>query len=137
MRAGNPARMAILAWEHARRVPGPVVIEGVRLLAEARYLREHGCIGVAVEAPEALRAARLMARDGSDRVPEHATEREAAELVVDLRLANTGNRVALQRAVRLLVGRATLLQAQPATARRGSGPASAPSRRRETAGIER
>ena len=136
LRAGNPARLAALALAQGRGRPGLVVIEGVRLAAEARYLREHGCIGVAVAAPEALRAARLRARDGSGRVPEHATEREAGSLPVDLRIENGGDRVALERAVRLAVARAALLQVQRATARRAHRPAPA-GRRREAAGIER
>ena len=137
LRAGNPARLAALALAQVRGVQGPIVIEGVRLAAEARYLREHGVIGGAVEAPEAVRAARLLGRDGSSVVPVHRTEREAASLPVDLRLVNDGDRQALERAVRLLVGRATLLHVQQSTAHRGGRPAPARRRLRETAGIER
>ena len=137
LRGIDPARLAVLAWERAKTIRGPLVIEGVRLAAEARYLRDRSMIGVAVVAPEALRAARLRARDGSDRVPEHATEMEAPLLAVDLRLVNTGDRAALERAVRLAVGRATLIQVQRGLRRRDGRPAPSPARRREAAGIER
>ena len=119
LRAGNPARLAALALGQVRGRTGPVVIEGVRLQAEARYLRAHGCIGVAVEAPETVRAVRLRARDGSSRVPEHRTEREALGLPVDLRLTNGGDRAALERAVRLAVARAALLHVERGTGRGG------------------
>ncbi len=113
MRAGNPARLAALALAQGRTVRGPVVIEGVRLVAEATYLRAHGVIGVAVEAPEHLRVARLRARDGSSVLPTHATEREAASLPADLRIQNDHeDRDALRRQVRVTVGRAVMLQAE-------------------------
>ena len=138
LRGADPAQLAALALAQVRCCTGPVVIEGVRLQAEARYLREHGCIGVAVVAPETLRAARLRVRDGSSKVPVHATEREAASLPVDLRLVNDGDRQALERAVRLMVGRATLLHVQRATSGRATRPAPARQhRRRAPVGIER
>lgn len=137
LRAGNLSRLAILALAQVRGRPGPSVIEGVRLAAEASYLRARGVIGVAVVAPEALRQARLLGRDGSSRVPEHATEREAGGLVVDLRLVNDGDRQALEKAVRLLVGRAVLLQAERRNLLHGARPARTPGHRREAAGIER
>ena len=135
LRATDPARLAVLAWARAKTIRGPLVIEGVRLRAEAEYLRRHGCIGVAVVAPEALRAGRLRVRDGSDRVPQHATEREAASLPVDLRLRNDGDRAALEHAVRLIVARAALLQAERGSLLHHARPVRTP--RRETAGIER
>ena len=137
LRGTDPAWLAVLAWERARTARGPVVIEGVRLAAEAAALRARGVIGVSVEAPEAVRAGRLRARDGSSRVPQHRTEREAGRLAVDLRLTNGGDRQAMERAVRLLVGRATLLHVQQSTAHRGGRPEPARRRLRETAGIER
>ena len=111
-RMDDPAALAVLAWRRAMSTPGPVVIEGVRLHAEAAYLRTQDAIGVAVEAPELVRAARLRVRDGSDRVPAHATEREAGSGPVDLRIANGGDRPALEQAVRLAVAWAALLQAE-------------------------
>lgn len=137
LRGADPAQLAALALAQVRCCTGPVVIEGVRLQAEARYLREHGCIGVAVEAPEALRAARLRARDGSSRVPEHTTEREAGALPVDLRLTNGGDRESLERQVRLMVARAALLQAERVSRVHQARPARATGRRREPAAIER
>jgi dephospho-CoA kinase len=137
LRAGDPSRLAALALAKARNLRGPLVIEGVRLGAEAGYLRARGVIGVAVEAPAEVRAARLLVRDGSSRVPQHRTEREAGTLPADLRLVNDGDRQAMERAVRLLVGRATLLHVQQSTAHRGGRAEPARRRLRETAGMER
>ena len=137
LRATDPARLAVLAWARAKTIRGPLVIEGVRLRAEATYLRARGVIGVSVEAPAEVRAARLLVRDGSSRVPQHRTEREAGTLPADLRLVNDGDRQAMERAVRLLVGRATLLHVQQSTAHRGGRPEPARRRLRETAGMER
>ena len=137
LRAGNQSRLAILALAQVRGRTGPVVIEGVRLQAEARYLRARGCIGIAVEAPEALRAARLLVRDGSSRVPQHRTEREAGTLPADLRLQNGEDRQALERQVRLMVARAALLQAERVSRVHQARPARATGRRREPAAIER
>ena len=137
LRAGNPARLAALALAQVLGRPGPSVIEGVRLAAEATYLRARGVIGVSVEAPEHLRAVRLRARDGSSRVPEHVTEREALDLPADLRLLNDGDRAGLDRAVRLMVARAALLQAERTCYARQAGLSRTPGRRREAAGIER
>jgi cytidylate kinase len=119
LRATDPARLAVLAWARAKTIRGPLVIEGVRLAAEGRYLRGRSVIGVAVDAPEALRAARLWRRDRVAAVPEHRTEREALGLPVDLRLTNGGDRAALERAVRLAVARAALLHVERGTGRGG------------------
>lgn len=137
LRATDPARLAVLAWARAKTIRGPLVIEGVRLAAEGRYLRGRSVIGVAVDAPEALRAARLRARDGSSRVPEHATERESGSLPVDLRLLNSGDREILERQVRLMVARAALLQAERGSRAHQARPARVTGRRREFAGMER
>lgn len=135
LRGTDPAWLAVLAWERAGTARGPVVIEGVRLAAEAAALRARGVIGVAVEAPEAVRAGRLRARDGSSRVPQHRTEREALGLLVDLRLRNDGDRAALEHAVRLIVARAALLQAERGSLLHHARPVRTP--RREAAGMER
>ena len=112
LRATDPARLAPLAWERVRGVRGPVVVEGVRLAAEATYLRARGMIGVAVDAPEGVRAARLIRRDGR-LAPDHRTEREAAHVPVDLRLVNgRHDHAALARQVRIAVGRPVILQAE-------------------------
>ena len=50
LRDGDPARLAAMALDGARRL-GDVVIDGVRLVAEAEYLRAHDVIGVRVETP--------------------------------------------------------------------------------------
>ena len=113
LRAGYPSGLAALALITVRDLRGPVVIEGVRLGAEAGYFRARGVIGVSVVAPQALRAARLRARDGSDRVPDHSTEREAGSLPADLRIQNDHeDRDALCRQVRVALGRAVILQAE-------------------------
>ena len=135
LRAGNPARLAALALGQVRGRTGPVVIEGVRLQAEATYLRARGVIGVSVDASAEVRAARLLGRDGSDRVPVHATEREAGALPVDLRLRNDGDRKALEHQVRLVVARAAMLQAERRSLLHHAPPVRTP--RREAAGIER
>ena len=55
LRGPEPARLAILAWEQAGQVPGSVVIDGVRLRAEAEWLSARGALGVRVSAPESVR----------------------------------------------------------------------------------
>ena len=42
LRGQEPARVAILAWQGIRRAQGPVVIDGVRLRAEAEWLSARG-----------------------------------------------------------------------------------------------
>ncbi len=111
LRGSEPARLAILAWELARRAPGPVVIDGVRLRAEAEWLSARGALGVRVSAPDPVRAARLLRRDGATRVPPHPTESEAETLSADLQLQTSDDRAEPCRATRLLVARAHLLAA--------------------------
>ena len=110
LRGSEPARLAILAWEQARRAPGPVVIDGVRLRAEADWLSARGALGVRVSAPKDVRAARLLQRDGDAVVAPHATESEAEMLHADLRLDGE-NPESLRRPTRLLVARVHLLAA--------------------------
>ncbi len=108
LRGPEPGRLAILAWEQARRVPGPVVIDGVRLRAEAEWLLARGVVGVRMSVPQAVREARLLQRDGEATVPPHATESEAEMLATDLCLRPAGDPAELCRATRLLVARAYL-----------------------------
>ena len=110
VRGGDPARLAVLALERARG-RGDVVIDGVRLVAEAEYLRAHGVIGVRVDVPEEIRRQRLGRRDGSAEVPDHATEREAGLLPADLTLCAAADAVAYDLALRLLVARVAVLRA--------------------------
>jgi cytidylate kinase len=110
VRGGDPARLAAMALERARRL-GDAVIDGVRLVAEAEYLRAHGVIGVRVEAPDAVRRARLRQRDGSGEVPAHATETEAAMVPTDLVLSAATLPLAYDRNLRLLVARLVALRA--------------------------
>ena len=112
LRGPEPARLAILAWEQARRVPGPVVIDGVRLRAEAEWLSAMGALAVRVSAPESVRTVRLLRRDGAAGVPPHATESEAETLSADLWLQTSEDRTELCRATRLLIARAHLLAAK-------------------------
>ena len=122
LRGPEPARLAILAWEQARGVPGPVVIDGVRLRAEAEWLMARGVVGVHLSAPNAVREARLLQRDGDAVVAPHGTESEAETLSADLWLQTNEDRAELCRATRLLIARAHLLAAttrpsrQPAAA---------------------
>ena len=83
----GPAAIAVMAAKRAREIVGPVVVDGVRLVAEAEYLRADGWIGVRMEAPADVRAARLDARDGSSEVPDHETEREAGTVPADMVLS--------------------------------------------------
>ena len=122
LRGSEPARLAILAWELARRAPGPVVIDGVRLRAEAEWLSARGALGVRVSAPDPVRAARLLRRDGATGVPPHPTESEAETLSADLQLQTSDDRAEPCRATRLLVARAHLLAA---TARQSRQPVAA------------
>ena len=108
LRGSEPARLAILAWEQARRVPGPVVIDGVRLRAEAEWLSARGALGVRVSAPEPVRTVRLLRRDGAIGVPPHPTESEAEALSADLWLQTSEDHAELCRTTRLLVARAHL-----------------------------
>lgn len=106
LRRGDDARLARDAYQEARHLDGPVVVEGVRLRAEGEYLAAQGAVGCWVDAQDAVRGARLLVRDGSDVVPQHHTESQVPPhaLVVQ----NRGDREALARAVRRMVGRATL-----------------------------
>ena len=110
LRGPEPARLAFLAWERARRVPGPVVFDGVRLRPEAQWLSARGVIGVRLSAPDHVRAARLLIREGTTAVPPHATESEAEMLATDFRLYGE-NLESLRRPTRLLVARVHLLAA--------------------------
>jgi dephospho-CoA kinase len=82
----GPSALAELAAREAlaaRRV----VVDGVRLHAEAEYLRARGWRGIRLECSEADRAARLRARDGEigdNRLSEHATEQEARTVAADV-----------------------------------------------------
>lgn len=115
LRGPEPHRLAALAAGVAVRMRGAVVIEGVRLVAEAEYLGGLGYIGVRVQAPEAMRMARIAARDGSTCVPDHPTECEASVLPADLVLTNdTGDHGILRRRARLIVARTVLLAAERA-----------------------
>ncbi len=81
---------ALAAMTLARVLPAArgVVVDGVRLVAEAEALRCSGFVGVAVHAREDVRLGRLRARDRSADVPEHRTELEAKRVPVDLRFVN-------------------------------------------------
>ena len=109
LRGSEPARLAILAWERARRAPGPVVIAGVRLRAEAKWLSARGALGVRVSAPERVRAARLLSRDGTTAAPPHATESEAETLPGSCCVCTGEDLTDLSRGTRLVVARAHLL----------------------------
>ena len=90
IRGGDPARLARLAMQMAPGEAEDVVIEGVRLRAEAEALREAGYVGIAIHAPLNVRLERLQVRDGSVVVPAHHTETEADLLPVDFHLLNDG-----------------------------------------------
>ena len=123
LRGVDPARLAAMAMERTRRL-GDVVIDGVRLVAEAEYLRAHGVIGVRVETPQEVRWARLRRRDGSGEVPIHPTETEAATVPADLVLSAASLPLAYDRNLRLLVARlVTLRVTRRALAHRSSAPA--------------
>ncbi len=111
LRGPEPARLAILAWEHARRLPGPVAIDGVRLRAEAEWLMARGVIGVHLSVPKAVRGARLLQRDHTEVVPLHDTEREADAIPCHLHLDFGEEAMDVRHTTRLLVARAHLLAA--------------------------
>ena len=108
LRAGDPARLAALALQEASG-QGDVVIDGVRLMAEGEYLRARGVIGVRLEAPEAVRRARLHRRDGAGDVPEHETETEAARVPADFVWST--DPIGDGSALRVLVARVAALHA--------------------------
>lgn len=119
--AHDSAALAVMAWDevvsrrqslerkssgslgaiatHLLGYPDAVVIDGVRLVAEAEYLRAQGVFGVAVDADPNSRAWRLFSRDGSSMVPRHLTEREAEDLPVDCHICNTGSQEQLTKAL--------------------------------------
>ena len=84
----DDAALAAMALERALPDARGVVVDGVRLVAEAEALRASGFLGVGVHARDDVREARLLTRDGSADVPEHRTEREAERVPVDLRFVN-------------------------------------------------
>ncbi len=87
MRGGDSAALAIRAHLAVPDGVDSVVLDGVRLRSEATYLRQHGYVGVSVEAPARIRQERLRARDGSPFVPVHVTEIEAECVPVDFALS--------------------------------------------------
>lgn len=95
-RIGDAFRQVDGEWllRRVAALPAPVVVESVRLPYEAEYLTAHGYVGVLVEAPEPLRLARLLARDGvreDAAVDAHQTETLVDRVPVALRLVNTGS----------------------------------------------
>ena len=111
LRGPEPARLAVLAWEQARQVPGPVVIDGVRLRAEARWLDARGAVAPTVLAPPHMRHTRLALREGTGTVRPHATEREVDGIQTPLTLNTSQAEEQLAHHLRLLVTRTTLLSA--------------------------
>lgn len=87
IRGDDPATLARLALAEAG-MGDRLVVDGVRLVAEAELLRSAGFVGVLVRASGAVRAARLARRDGSPVVPPHVTEDEAALVPVNCVLPN-------------------------------------------------
>ncbi len=87
------ARTAVLRLEFAASMEGAWrtdcragwVLDGVRLPAEADWLRARGWAVVLLDVPEERRAARVMARDGAP-VPDHHTERGWTGIRADVRL---------------------------------------------------
>lgn|GEM_PF-5437099 len=88
LRGGRSAALAIAAHRSIPATAARVVIDGVRLHAEAMYLQGAGYVGMAVEAPSSVRSARLLARDGTVEVSAHVTEVQAETLPVDVHLLN-------------------------------------------------
>lgn len=84
----DDAALAAMALERVLPDARGVVVDGVRLVAEAEALHRSGFVGVGIHARDDVRLGRLRARDGSADVPEHRTEREAERVPVDLRFAN-------------------------------------------------
>ena len=80
----DDAALARLALDRALPGARGVVVDGVRLVAEADALREAGWIGVGVWAEREACERRLLARDGAAHVPGHRTEREADHVRVDV-----------------------------------------------------
>ncbi len=87
MRGGSSAALAVRAHHLLPPNADSVVIDGVRLRAEAAYLRGLGYVGISIEAPARVRRERLSLRDGSPDVPRHVTETEAEALPVDYALS--------------------------------------------------
>lgn len=86
--------------------PEFAVVEDVRLLREAEYLRRRGFLGVLVKAPDAARMARLRAR-GEDVRPEedeHRTEAEVDLILPDYVIDNSGTLKDLRKATLALLG---------------------------------
>lgn len=85
--------------EHAGVFQDRWVIDGVRLVAEAKELKGLFSFGVSVEASPEVRAQRLQARDGTTEVPQHHTEWESTKIPVDWHVQNDGNQESLRAEV--------------------------------------
>ena len=99
------------AWHQAGRIAGPVVIAGVRLEAEADFLRRRGAFGVCVVSPAALCAARLAARDGASAVAPEAHRTEVEEPDYALAIWNTGTVAAMAAPLAAIVRQARIAHA--------------------------
>ncbi len=72
---------------------GPVVIDDLRLVHEAEVLRQHGFVGVLVQAKDAVRQHRLVSRGEEPRPEEdlHPTEAEVDLIRPDFVLENNAD----------------------------------------------
>jgi dephospho-CoA kinase len=105
-----------LSFRLYRDEPGFAVVEDVRLVREAEYLRRIGFLGVLVKAPEALRQARLKNR-GEGALPEaesHPTEAEVELITPDFVVENSGSLKELRKNVAAVVAEAVYRGAVPA-----------------------
>lgn len=123
-RVGDAFRAVDPAWlaKHAARTleagagDAPLlVIDGVRTDAEARWLNDHGWVGVLVEAPEAVRLAR---RPGEPpEADRHVTEAGVDNLPVATGLWNGGS---LEEFTERVLGLVDALLRSPAGTRTGA-----------------
>ena len=107
----DDAALARLALDRALPGARGVVVDGVRLVAEAEALREAGWIGVGVWAEPEARERRLLARDGAADVPRHRTEGEADRVRVDIRFETAEEPVRFRDGLEWLVSRVAALAA--------------------------
>jgi dephospho-CoA kinase len=117
---GGPHALAAEADQMLRAYPrAPAVIDGVRLAAEAEYLRARGYLGVRVDAPEPVRLARLEAR-GERNDGQHPTETEWAAIPVRWVVLGTADPDRQAGALAAAIARERALRAVPAARRRAA-----------------
>ncbi|AEJ40890.1 hypothetical protein TPY_2730 [Sulfobacillus acidophilus TPY] len=99
-----------LDWVERRiRDGGPWIVTDIRFPVEAQWVKDHGGLLIGVDAPEAVRFARVAARDGASGLTgqSHASEQQWNQIapLCDVVIHNDGTLEDLEQALRGVVAR--------------------------------